>query len=780
MNDVLRSTTVQLEFQGQDGITGIRQFTRALTDADETVEELSKEMGSNTVVTAKNIKTKKELTADARRFVTQSERTKRKLRELNRLYAHQAAAVNKTADEQEVLNAVYKLGANATQKQQMETAQLVNAYQKVRKETTKTQRGFRNLRGVSQNLGWQLQDVAVQAQMGTSAFTIFAQQGSQMASSFGPAGALVGALIAVGGAMAGVFLKSMFDSEKQAKKLQEGVDELVKSLIKLESFGKNSDLEKLINADIATDKLKEVDKEVKKLTESSELMTRGLVKWDETIALNEKGSEAYKTNLKHQADLEKKLRLNNQLLKESKEKQKALIAVQKGATEETIKNTESVRSMVEALNKEASELGLTKRAIDLKTASLGKANPEQIKAINLAHDAIDAEKMLQEEIAKETQLNATRQKEKDRLIASIIRSFQTESKTLIKQTENIDQQYNRRKKIINDYVMHIGTTNTEIQVAYLNLENWREAQLAKETEKIIREYTRREAIRRQIEKAQTKQLSGDDGGISVENELYLNNVRTLNEQKKSLGEAELDEKIRIDNLIEQETARHESKMNDLNDEALKSSVAVFAMAGQQITSLADMMTNGVAQVENATAEMSAGQKAAFLFSQVVAATMAFINGVSLGGKLAEIFPLQAPTMLTIGATIGAANAGAIMGATIAGTFDKGGSIPSGQLGIVSEYGDELVNGQLVKGPARVTSREDTAKMMGNSNVKITIENKIEGARFREERVDIDTVKIVAEQVFSKNIDNGVSGVLGNRNSKATKALKRKFNVRSQY
>ncbi|MCP4488301.1 MAG: hypothetical protein GY820_13420, partial [Gammaproteobacteria bacterium] len=68
----------------------------------------------------------------------------------------------------------------------METAQLVNSYQRVRKETTKTQRGFRNLRGVSQNLGWQLQDVAVQAQMGTSAFTIFAQQGSQMASSFGP------------------------------------------------------------------------------------------------------------------------------------------------------------------------------------------------------------------------------------------------------------------------------------------------------------------------------------------------------------------------------------------------------------------------------------------------------------------------------------------------------------------------------------------------------------------------------------------------------------------
>lgn len=46
-------------------------------------------------------------------------------------------------------------------------------------------------------VGMQLQDVAVQLQMGTKLSTVFAQQGSQIASSFGTAGIAIGAAIAV-------------------------------------------------------------------------------------------------------------------------------------------------------------------------------------------------------------------------------------------------------------------------------------------------------------------------------------------------------------------------------------------------------------------------------------------------------------------------------------------------------------------------------------------------------------------------------------------------------
>lgn len=60
------------------------------------------------------------------------------------------------------------------------------------------------LRGVMGNLGYQIQDVAVQAQMGTNAFIIMAQQGPQIAGAFGPAGAAIGAVIAVASVAAGV------------------------------------------------------------------------------------------------------------------------------------------------------------------------------------------------------------------------------------------------------------------------------------------------------------------------------------------------------------------------------------------------------------------------------------------------------------------------------------------------------------------------------------------------------------------------------------------------
>lgn len=47
----------------------------------------------------------------------------------------------------------------------------------------------------------QAQDVAVQLQMGTSAARVFAQQGSQILSNFGPHGAILGGVVAVGAAI---------------------------------------------------------------------------------------------------------------------------------------------------------------------------------------------------------------------------------------------------------------------------------------------------------------------------------------------------------------------------------------------------------------------------------------------------------------------------------------------------------------------------------------------------------------------------------------------------
>ena len=76
------------------------------------------------------------------------------------------------------------------------------------------------MRGAFGNLGHQVQDVAVQLQMGTSATRVFTQQGSQIAGAFGPTGAIVGGILAVGGALLTSLIPSLVESEKKMKALK--------------------------------------------------------------------------------------------------------------------------------------------------------------------------------------------------------------------------------------------------------------------------------------------------------------------------------------------------------------------------------------------------------------------------------------------------------------------------------------------------------------------------------------------------------------------------------
>jgi hypothetical protein len=52
--------------------------------------------------------------------------------------------------------------------------------------------GLRLMRGGLGQLGHQVQDIAVQLQMGQNAMLVFGQQGSQIASLMGPNGAIIG------------------------------------------------------------------------------------------------------------------------------------------------------------------------------------------------------------------------------------------------------------------------------------------------------------------------------------------------------------------------------------------------------------------------------------------------------------------------------------------------------------------------------------------------------------------------------------------------------------
>ena len=81
-------------------------------------------------------------------------------------------------------------------------------------------RSFRQMRGMMGQMGHQVQDVAVQMQMGTNAMIVLGQQGGQIAALFGPYGAIFGAFIAIGAALGTSLAPAIFKTRDALKELE--------------------------------------------------------------------------------------------------------------------------------------------------------------------------------------------------------------------------------------------------------------------------------------------------------------------------------------------------------------------------------------------------------------------------------------------------------------------------------------------------------------------------------------------------------------------------------
>jgi dsDNA-binding SOS-regulon protein len=118
-------------------------------------------------------------------------------------------AIGKTADEIRLMK-LEQDGATASQIAAARAAMTNrNELMKTGKQSGAFNGQMRLMRGGLGQVGHQVQDVAVQLQMGQNAMLVFGQQGSQVASLFGQRGALIGAIIAVGAAVATYMMPNM-------------------------------------------------------------------------------------------------------------------------------------------------------------------------------------------------------------------------------------------------------------------------------------------------------------------------------------------------------------------------------------------------------------------------------------------------------------------------------------------------------------------------------------------------------------------------------------------
>lgn len=144
------------------------------------------------------------------------------------------------------------------------------------------------------------------------------------------------------------------------------------------------------------------------------------------------------------------------------------------------------------------------------------------------------------------------------------------------------------------------------------------------------------------------------------------------------------------------------------------------MARSIINALGQMAAQWLAYqiVQMAVGKTTATASAAAMVAQAQAASaMASLNAFSSTAAIPIVGPAAAPAAAAAAGAATAPFVATVAATSFAGMFDEGGFIPSGKWGIAGERGPEIV-----QGPAHVTSRADTAKMLGGGDVVVNVNN----------------------------------------------------------
>jgi tape measure domain-containing protein len=382
----------------------------------------------------------------------------------------------------------------------------------------------------------------------------------------------------------------------------------------------------------------------------------------------------------------------------------------------TEKRLEKLKELIDKIREQGVESGKTAREVDLlRAANLGAGDAE-ILAINNAHNLIDATKQKEENIKALTEfdrehtaalLEQTQAEEENRMAQEA--ALDGVQKALQTRYEQIQAIYDEREAVI-----ALGVANGDISAdegATLSARN--EAGFQEDTTGSF----------------------GDSNSLDAQ-------LAALDEEYNAIREAKLaHEGTTQEALLELEAQYQERKKGMIL--ANQSMILGNAAAGF------DAMA-GLAKTFGG--EQSKSYQALFAVSKGFAIAKAVVDmqaGISAGIALG--WPMSIPAV-AIAAAQGASSLSAIKGQNFSGAFDAGGTIPAGSVGLVGEVGPELVSG-----PANVTSRKDTAAMLGNKG-----ETKIAIFNLMDNKAMIESLK--ASDDFDEVVINSLT-----RNQSAAKA-----------
>lgn len=243
---------------------------------------------------------------------------------------------------------------------------------------------------------------------------------------------------------------------------------------------------------------------------------------------------------------------------------------------------------------------------------------------------------------------------------------------LMTEEEAIQESYNRRMQIIAESKSLDAASRAEM-----------EQRVAEEREKALAG----------LEQQRQRERDSLYNGLLTEEEML---VQSYERKRQQILEAEEVTELERQDLLRRLKQQFDDEMQQAE---MARTQAMLASGEQLFGGLAGLAKSYAGEQSNAYRALFAVSKA---FS-VAQAALSISTGLAKAQELG--FPANLAEMARVAAT-GASILGQINGANFAGAYDQGGQIPAGKIGLVGEYGPELV-----RGPATVTGRVATDRKL---------------------------------------------------------------------
>ncbi|EJE9216743.1 hypothetical protein M5494_004344 [Salmonella enterica] len=690
-----------------------------------------------------------------------------------------------------------------------------------------TQKQTTKLRGFgtgAQQVGYQVQDMIVQIQGGTSAFVAIGQQGSQLAGAFGPGGAVIGAIIALSAAVGGTLYKALGGAKISAEELQasaktledvlqknkDGVYELSDGFVKLanDTGTASQALARFYEAQSATVTQTEGAKEaITDLVDSLDTWTNGsAIGAQRSLELGQQTSSL----TGYIEDLSDKFGITNQ---EAEALVPLLASVQKNASPENIKalsdetarlndkyqgtNSELVKfngelfknigqmqdaaSKADALSGSQDKLG---NAVNSTTQRLKEQNDQIIKNVQIGNLAdkeryaaqaqADKEAFAKREGVTKEQIaayNAARDEEarqdiqrvKDMEAKRAAAEQKAADTRASQQAKRAETEAQRQQNAARNFLDNLQRQNQDELAAI-------DAQEQQKLEKLQAFRDNETISQQQFEEAKTQIALDAD---AKRNEILQRQTEERIKKQFSADAFVAQMQALADSEFAELDRQYEIRLQKLNDFHTQGFIAEdkyqqtlsaindeYALSRAKATG--DAFGDMAGNIGAALGEASTAYKAFAIAQATIATYTSAIEAYKSTAAIPVVGPFLAPVAAAAAVAAGMANIGKIRSAR-----EQGGSLAAGQMSTIAERGKPEVI--MPAGASRVRTAEQMRQIMGESSGKsgaenITIVNNTTGRvdSVSQERDDEGRLRIIISETVSSALQDSNSAISKSR------------------